>query len=285
MNSIEKLFLPHIKPSALIELGASWSNLSRMKGLIAIEDELAAVDIPNPFRYAIVVGMQLVIDGADPEWLARMLQYYHDQVIARLEYRFNAYKIFLVIARKNPEAITSFDSESLLLKGHKDNKLVLKVLNRIKAAAPAVFKANDISSALGDDFKNHNLTRVTLGLVSVRDLIGSEEFSSFMQAQFKIYSAEISALLMIAKEICILIQDGVSARVLLDTCASLVGQDRMPPVSSSSPQSIQEAYDELFKEYSDSPSDPAALNVELSVNEMARRLELLSENPWLKYLR
>lgn len=63
------IFPPSHSPEKLIELLVSWSNVARKQGLLSLENALE--DVIDPFLKR---GLQLLIDGAEPEQLRRVLE-------------------------------------------------------------------------------------------------------------------------------------------------------------------------------------------------------------------
>lgn len=59
---------PTIEPQQLIEQVAHWSQLARKEGLLALEAQIQ--DVPDPFMRK---GLQLLVDGAEPERLRDVL--------------------------------------------------------------------------------------------------------------------------------------------------------------------------------------------------------------------
>ena len=60
---------PAVEPGQLIEQIASWSHVARKEGLLALEAQIPSV--PDPFMRK---GLQLLVDGAEPERLREVLE-------------------------------------------------------------------------------------------------------------------------------------------------------------------------------------------------------------------
>jgi chemotaxis protein MotA len=60
---------PAFRPDELIENVASWSHVARKEGLLALEAQIQAV--PDPFMRK---GLQLLVDGAEPNRLREVLE-------------------------------------------------------------------------------------------------------------------------------------------------------------------------------------------------------------------
>jgi chemotaxis protein MotA len=60
---------PAVAPAQLIEQVASWSHVARKEGLLALEAQIPSV--PDPFMRK---GLQLLVDGAEPERLREVLE-------------------------------------------------------------------------------------------------------------------------------------------------------------------------------------------------------------------
>ncbi|MCX8086966.1 MAG: flagellar motor protein [Rhodocyclaceae bacterium] len=67
---VKWVFLPPlIQPQRLIENIVRWSHIARKEGLLALEAQIASV--PDPFMQK---GLQLLVDGAEPERLKEVLE-------------------------------------------------------------------------------------------------------------------------------------------------------------------------------------------------------------------
>lgn len=62
------LLPPAVQPDLLIEQVGRWSHVARKEGLLALEAQIATV--PDPFMQK---GLQLLVDGAEPERLREVL--------------------------------------------------------------------------------------------------------------------------------------------------------------------------------------------------------------------
>jgi chemotaxis protein MotA len=62
-------FPPAMEPEQLIEQISRWSHVARKEGLLALEAQIEAV--PDPFMRK---GLQLLVDGAEPERLREVLE-------------------------------------------------------------------------------------------------------------------------------------------------------------------------------------------------------------------
>ncbi|MCX8018492.1 MAG: flagellar motor protein, partial [Rhodocyclaceae bacterium] len=60
---------PTLRPEQLIENIVRWSHIARKEGLLALEAQIATV--PDPFMQK---GLQLLVDGAEPERLREVLE-------------------------------------------------------------------------------------------------------------------------------------------------------------------------------------------------------------------
>lgn len=60
---------PAVEPGQLIEQIVSWSHVARKEGLLALEAQIPSV--PDPFMRK---GLQLLVDGAEPERLREVLE-------------------------------------------------------------------------------------------------------------------------------------------------------------------------------------------------------------------
>ena len=70
MRMLKWVFVPPVlSPLALIEDIANWSHIARKEGLLALEAQVAVVK--DPF---IAKGLQLLVDGAEPERLRDVLE-------------------------------------------------------------------------------------------------------------------------------------------------------------------------------------------------------------------
>lgn len=70
MRMVRWVFLPpNVAPQALIENVAHWSHVARKEGLLALEAQISNVDDPF-FRK----GLQLLVDGAEPDRLREVLE-------------------------------------------------------------------------------------------------------------------------------------------------------------------------------------------------------------------
>ena len=70
MKMIRWVFVPPaVEPSQLIEQVANWSHVARKEGLLALEAQIPSV--PDPFMRK---GLQLLVDGAEPERLREVLE-------------------------------------------------------------------------------------------------------------------------------------------------------------------------------------------------------------------
>jgi chemotaxis protein MotA len=59
---------PATRPEELIEQMGRWSHVARKEGLLALENQIS--DVPDPFMRK---GLQLLVDGAEPERLREVL--------------------------------------------------------------------------------------------------------------------------------------------------------------------------------------------------------------------
>lgn len=59
---------PPTRPEELIEQMGRWSHVARKEGLLALENQIS--DVPDPFMRK---GLQLLVDGAEPERLREVL--------------------------------------------------------------------------------------------------------------------------------------------------------------------------------------------------------------------
>lgn len=67
---VKWVFLPPVsQPQRLIENIVRWSHIARKEGLLALEAQIASV--PDPFMQK---GLQLLVDGAEPERLKEVLE-------------------------------------------------------------------------------------------------------------------------------------------------------------------------------------------------------------------
>lgn len=71
---------PLIDPDELIQQIARWSHVARKEGLLALEAQIAA--IPDPFMRK---GLQLLVDGAEPERLRDVLEVEIDAYEAQMK--------------------------------------------------------------------------------------------------------------------------------------------------------------------------------------------------------
>ncbi len=80
INMLKWVFIPPANdPSALIRRVASWSQIARREGLLALEAQFST--LKDPFE---IKGLQLLVDGAEPNGLREVLEVQIDSYEAQL---------------------------------------------------------------------------------------------------------------------------------------------------------------------------------------------------------
>ena len=259
-----------------IETLVANSELARREGLLSLEEEIEVIKDPAPLDKTLFRdGMQMIVDGLDPDILEPAMLHALSGSVNRLFQRWTIWRnLLLFLAASDDQGSAQDFFESLLLDTPEDNDIRM-------AIAPFLAFLNNLTpntyATELPGYSDHPLIGANLRMFAMAGRIPEGQLATNLNAQYRSFEEKHARALRMIIEGILHIQRGSNPRVVLYVLSKIAGHEYIPA------KLIPPTREELMREYRDLVDDVDG--IELSHDEVIRRLNTLRGNPWLYNLR
>ena len=243
------------------------SSEVRTSGLLALEDQVEGAVSRAPLEEWYYQLLQLIFDGTDPEILEELAADARRTIEADLDVRWSLWSnlILFISSResKTNELLEFF--EGVFIDQIHDETIRVALLPFL-TAFPEV--ANDEHCS---HFRTHPLIVANLGLLPQAHLVSEDLLKAALDTQFQAFRTGYLRAFDLFTTGALLIQSGDSPRTIAERFQQIVGPRNVDYVPTTKADLMRE-YQRLVH-HEDEPN--------LSKDEIARRLNLISGNPWI----
>ncbi len=243
------------------------SSEVRTSGLLALEDQVEGAVSRAPLEEWYYQLLQLIIDGTDPEVLQELAADARRAIEADLDVRWSLWSnlILFISSResKTNELLEFF--EGVFIDQIHDETIRVALLPFLTAFPEF---ANDERCS---HFRTHPLIVANLGLLHQAHLVSEDLLKAALDTQFQAFRTGYLRAFDLFTTGALLIQSGDSPRTIAERFQQIVGPKNVDYVPTTKADLMRE-YQRLVHH----EAEP-----DLSKDEIARRLNLISGNPWI----
>ena len=240
---------------------------SRASGLLALEDEIEKAIPKEDLEEWYYQLLQLVIDGTDPEILQDLVADARRAIETDLDIRWSLWSnliLFISSRESKTNEILEF-LESVFIEQIHDESIRVALLPFL-TAFPEITTDEHCSH-----FRTHPLIVGNLGLLHQAHLVSVDLLKGALDTQFQAFRTGYLRAFDLFTTGALLIQSGDSPRTIAERFQQIVGPQNVDYVPTTKADLMRE-YQRLVH-HEDEP--------DLSKDEIARRLNLISGNPWI----
>lgn len=204
----------------LIVTLVSYSEKARREGLLTLEDDVSELEI-DFFKK----GIQLVVDGTDPELVRQVLEIEYLTSIEHLDYNLSIWKEFLIfLTFENPheEECKSY-LETLFYYSDETKKELDNIFLDFSKEYRSYRENKDHS--WNENFLSHPLIGVN---IKALNFYKYKHFKDILENQFIFYKKMLKRIFLIIIEGCLSIQSGDNPRIVKEKLAAfLLAEERV----------------------------------------------------------
>lgn len=198
----------------LIVTLVSFSEKARREGLLSLEDDVSEIEI-DYFKK----GIQLVVDGTDPELVRQVLEIEYSTAIEHLDYNWSIWKEFLIfLTLENPHEEESKSYIETLLYYSDETKKEIDDTFLDFSKEYRNYKINKDHS-WNENFHSHPLLGANIKALSFYKY---ERFTNILENQFSFYKKMLKRIFLIIIDGCLSVQAGDNPRVVKEKLASFL---------------------------------------------------------------
>ena len=277
---MDSLFYTPLSFTSLIDIIVYLARKARKEGLPSLEMDLVRVDIASHLGELFKLSLQLVINGASPAIVKRVLFNDKQKTSEFLEYNWNVWRnLLLFMTEKDTD---NRDAEEYLQAGlllsHELNHRLETVLQDFIITVNGHQNPSELSmDRFPERLQAHPLSHSNLRLFLVSEKLTKDIFERTLEQQFHFYIKQYVRCMALIIDGVIMIQEGENEDSVKDVLVTAAGMDHIPEeLKEPTNEELQERYNALVSNIN---------GVHVTRNELKRRLEILDNNEWIRFVR
>ena len=212
-----RIFFEATGMDELVEQMVDWSEQTRRNGLLSLEAKIVDREAITPISLLSKSGINLIIDGTDPELVRNIIERQIRSYERKLDYAWRAWRNLLLLQYGSSftykKDLGEF-LESYLIPGRDENEAIRNTIDD--------YLQND---APPDAFKYHALTGPNLKLAAFAERDSEPSLAEMLDEQYVSYKELFMSTLDIVAEGCLSIQSGDNPRIVRDKLEPIRSRD------------------------------------------------------------